>query len=68
MSIFDVILHKDVTLIGSYVKSIYEMPQIFLGILSPSYYSKAYLSFILFIRLVAMGFFMSIIIKRFNRR
>lgn len=68
MSLSDVISHKDATLISSYVKSIFEMPQIFLGILSPPDYSKAYLSFIFFIRLVAMGFFMSIIIKRFNRR
>ena len=68
MSLVDVIAFKDRQRVGSYVQSIFEMPQIFLGTLSPSYYPKAYLTIILFARLIAFGFFMSIIIKRFNRR
>ncbi|MBD2214241.1 hypothetical protein H6G27_30915 [Nostoc linckia FACHB-104] len=50
------------------IESFVNAPQIFLGTLSPSNYPIPYLTFILFIRLVAFGFFMSIIIKRFNRR
>lgn len=52
----------------TYLNSLLEMPAVFLGIWSPANYPKLYLSLIVFIRLVIMGFFMSIIIKRFNRR
>lgn len=45
-----------------------KMPSIFLGVISPANYPALYLSLIEFVRLVIMGFFMSIIIKRFNRR
>lgn len=52
----------------NYLNSFIEMPSIFLGILSPENYPALYLALIVFVRLVIMGFFMSIIIKRFNRR
>lgn len=68
MTIFDVFQFRDPHLIGSYIQSFFDAPQIFLGTLSPSNYSSIYLTVILFIRLVAFGFFMSIIIKRFNCR
>lgn len=68
MSLIDVWKFKDPQRIGSYLQSFIEAPQVFLGTLSPSYYSSLYLTVVLFIRLVAFGFFMSIIIKRFNRR
>lgn len=51
-----------------YLTSILKMPSIFLGIEAPVNYPKSYLSLLTFIRLVIMGFFMSIIVKRFNRR
>jgi hypothetical protein len=68
MSLIDVWKFKDPQRISSYLQSFIEAPQVFLGTLSPSYYSSLYLTVVLFIRLVAFGFFMSIIIKRFNRR
>jgi len=68
MSVIDVLAFKNITQVSSYLHSFLEMPSAFLGISSPPGYPKSYLSFIFFIRLVAMGFFMSIIIKRFNRR
>lgn len=43
-------------------------PAVFFGVFSPENYPKWYLTIILFIRLVLLGFFMSIIIKLFNRR
>jgi hypothetical protein len=68
VSLIDVFNFKDPQRIDSYIKAFIESPQVFLGTLSPSYYPSLYLTVILFIRLVAFGFFMSIIIKRFNRR
>ena len=68
MSVIDVIAFKNITQVSSYLNSFLKMPPVFLGISSPCGYPNLYLSFIFFIRLVAMGFFLSIIIKRFNRR
>lgn len=68
MSLFDVFSFSDPTQLSSYWSSFWSMPAVFLGTLSPQHYSESYLAFICFIRLVAIGFFISIIIKRFNRR
>ena len=68
MSFIDVLAFKNITQVSSYLSSFLKMPEVFLGISSPPGYPGLYLSFIFFVRLVAMGFFMSIIIKRFNRR
>lgn len=65
MSIIDVLC---INPSSNYFNILFEMPSIFLGILSPANYPTLYLSLIAFVRLVIMGFFMSIIIKRFNRR
>ncbi len=68
MAIFDVILFKNPSNLANYFYSFIEMPSIFLGAKSPLNYSSSYLAFIAFIRLLAVGFFLSILIKRFNRR
>lgn len=68
MSIIDVVAFRDPQRLNSYAQAFIEAPQVFLGTFSPTHYPKSYLTAILFIRLVAIGFFMSIIIKRFNRR
>lgn len=68
MTMVDVVKFKDPLALGSYGHSLLQMPQVFLGTLSPNYYSGGYLAAITFVRLVALAFFMSIIIKRFNRR
>ena len=64
----DVFAHRDPWQVGSYLAAGMQAPQIFLGTLSPSYYSAGYLSAIVFCRLVAFAFMMSIVIKRLNRR
>ncbi|MEH2399663.1 pentapeptide repeat-containing protein [Nostoc sp.] len=68
MSVIDVLEFKSTQSIHSYIQAFAEAPQIFLGTLSPSHYPSPYLTLILLIRLVAFGLFMSIIIKRLNRR
>ena len=48
--------------------ALWRAPQIFLGIGSPEYISPGWLTIITLVRLIAFGLFMSILIKRFNRR
>ncbi|WP_441228526.1 pentapeptide repeat-containing protein [Tardiphaga sp. 20_F10_N6_6] len=54
--------------IGSYWQSILKSFSLFFGTSTPDDYSRVYLAFITCTRLVVVGFFLSIIIKRFNRR
>ena len=68
MTVIDVYKFKNINDIGDYINSFLQMPEIFFGVFSPTAYPKWYLALIFFFRLVAIGFFMSIIIKRFNRR
>ncbi|MHA1543444.1 MAG: pentapeptide repeat-containing protein [Candidatus Hodarchaeales archaeon] len=68
MSLIHVILYCDPIKVSSCWNSFLSMPSVFLGTSKPVGYSESYLAFIFFVRLVAFGFFMSIIIKRFNRR
>jgi hypothetical protein len=68
MAVIDVMAFGDGQRIDSYIHAFWDAPQIFFGTLSPSYYWKSYLTAILLARLIAFGFLMSIIIKRFNRR
>lgn len=68
MSIIDVQFFRDSTLVSSYFSSLAMAPQVFLWTLLPTEYPSSYLTLVLFIRLVFFGFFMSIILKRFNRR
>lgn len=68
MAVIDVMAWGEVGKVSDYVISLGKSPQIFLGILSPDAYPRSYLTAIAFVRLISIGFFMSIIIKRFNRR
>jgi hypothetical protein len=54
--------------VESYIDGLSHAPQVFLGTISPNRYPSWYLTVILTLRLIAFGFFMSIIIKRLNRR
>jgi hypothetical protein len=54
--------------IKSHFESLVLSPQILLGVVNPDGYSSLYLTMIFLIRLIMFGFFMSIIIKRFNKR
>jgi hypothetical protein len=52
----------------AYFAALRKSPQLLLGTLTPNYYSNGYLSFLVFLRLAAIALFLSVIIKRFNRR
>ncbi|WP_263063189.1 pentapeptide repeat-containing protein [Dickeya dadantii] len=68
ISVVHVANFSDPTLVSSYLEALSFSPQIFLGIDAPCIYPKSYLTIIVLVRLIMFGFFMSIIIKRFNRR
>jgi hypothetical protein len=67
-AIVDVFVFRDSGVLKSYGDALFEAPQIFFGVVSPRTYPSWYLTAISVSRLIAFGFFMSIIIKRFNRR
>jgi len=52
----------------AYFGALTKSPQLLLGTMSPGYYAKGYLAFLVFLRLIAIALFLSVIIKRFNRR
>lgn len=68
ITIWDTIERGQCNSLSSYFDSLIISPQVLFGIIEPTYYSKIYLTLIYILRLVLFGFFMSIIIKRFNRR
>jgi hypothetical protein len=68
MALYDVLQFRPPQQLNSYVDAFLAMPEIFLGVSAPSMYAKWYLAFITLIRLVLIGFFLAIIVKRFNRR
>jgi hypothetical protein len=68
MALFDVLSYKDPQNLYSYRDALAEAPQIFFGAATPRNYPGWFLTVVLLTRLIAFGFFMSIIIKRFNRR
>lgn len=63
-----VIAFGNPSLVESYVEAFLMSSQIFLGVKNPTEYPESYVTVILLIRLIMFGFFMSIMIKRFNRR
>ncbi|WP_197427546.1 pentapeptide repeat-containing protein [Bradyrhizobium retamae] len=69
MATYDTIYHSgDPGRIGSYWTSTVKSFAIFFGTWAPEDYPHFYLAFVTVVRLVLVGFFLSIIIKRFNRR
>ena len=68
MALVDVIAFSKSQNIIDSLHSFINAPQIFLGTLTPPNYPSLYLTLIVLIRLIAFGFFMSIIIKLLNRR
>ena len=68
MTLADVAFDGDPARVRSYVASFMRSFAIFFGTLVPDGYGKAYLALITCLRLVTVGFFLSIIIKRFSRR
>lgn len=68
IAITDVIKFGNANLVSEYLNSLALSPQLLLGMLKPPHYPAWYLTLIFVVRLIMFGFFMSIIIKRFNRR
>ena len=68
LGILDTLFLKNYAIVNSYLDSFVEAPQIFLGTFTPDNYNTLVLAVIVFVRLVAIGGFLSIIIKRFSRR
>lgn len=68
MTILDVVIDGDPGQVQSYFVSLWRSFEIFFGTLTPNDYWKGYLALITCVRLVAVGFFLSIIIKKFSRR
>jgi hypothetical protein len=68
MTIFEVVSYGDPQRLDSYITALESSPEIFLGVLTPPRYETWYLTTVTLVRLVAIGFLLSIIIKKFNRR
>lgn len=69
MAFYDIYYHgNDPQNIGGYWRSALKSFSVFFGITAPNEYPHAYLAVVTCVRLVVVGFFLSIIIKRFNRR
>jgi len=68
MACYDVLKFGDPHRIDSYSSAFLTASEIFLGVLAPDSYPRWYLALVTFVRLVAVGFFLSVIIKKFNRR
>ena len=68
LGIAHVVLLDDWTKIASYWKAWVTMPEVFLGVTTPTGWSDSAVAFIFSLRLVLFGLFMSILIKRISRR
>ncbi|MEW6159831.1 MAG: pentapeptide repeat-containing protein [Verrucomicrobiota bacterium] len=68
IALVDATRFMDPSKLSSYWLGLLRAPQIFLGTLTPSGYPGLYLALIVAVRLIAFGLFMSIVIKRMNRR
>lgn len=68
IAILDLTLDPEPFTSQTTLASFWRAPQVFLGITAPHYISPAWLATIALVRLIALGLFMSTLIKRFNRR
>ncbi|MBD9653760.1 pentapeptide repeat-containing protein [Pseudomonas sp. PDM12] len=68
MTIFDVFNYRAPYSIDSYLNAFILTPQVFLGTAAQANFPSYYITVVTFVRLVLFGFFMAIIVKRFNRR
>lgn len=68
IALVDAMRFMDPSKVGSYGLGLLRAPQIFFGTLTPPAYPCLYLTLIVVVRLVVFGFFMSIVVKRMNRR
>lgn len=68
MTIYEVLSFGDPHMVGSYATAFLRSSEVFMGLPAPAEYPKPYIAIVTLIRLVAIGFLLSIIIKKFNRR
>jgi len=68
ISLVDVLQSRDAGLLSSYWEAFNISPQILFGITKPLYLTEGWQVAIFFARLVMFAFFISIVIKRYNRR
>lgn len=68
ITMYDVFNFGDPNLVSDYWASLVKSPQILFGVNGSAYYPGSFLAIVFATRLIMFGFFMSIIIKRFNRR
>lgn len=68
MTLFDVLNYRDPSLARSYWNAFFLAPQVFLGTTTNQVFPSSYITLVTFVRLLLFGFFMAIIVKRFNRR
>jgi len=65
---YDVWKTKSHVDVRAYMEALLESPEIFFGVLAPPAFSKGVLAFFTAIRLLSFGLFVSLVVKRFNRR
>ncbi|MCC8381048.1 pentapeptide repeat-containing protein [Xenorhabdus stockiae] len=68
ITIYDVFKFGDPNIVNNYWSSFVKSPQILFGVNGTTKYPGSFLALMFATRLIMFGFFMSIIIKRFNRR
>lgn len=68
IAFIDAVMFRNPLEVQDYGQAILAAPQIFFGTLTPPNYPKPYLTAIVCARIVALGFFISILIKRLSRR
>jgi hypothetical protein len=68
LAALDLYLNPLISELSNIYASLLRAPQILLGINPPNYFSPVWMTIITLVRLIAFALFMSILIKRFNRR
>jgi len=68
IALVDVITSGNSNNVTAYISSFLKSPQIFLGVEKPFYSQFWYIATIVFARLIIIGLFLAILIKRFSRR
>lgn len=68
IALFKVFFYKDPLNVQNYLSSIASAPGLLFGITKQTVFSDLAMAFITFVRLILVGFFLAIIIKKFDRR
>jgi len=68
MTMYEVLTFGDPHVVASYGSAILVSTEVFMGVPAPAGYPNLYIACVTLVRLIAIGFLLSIIIKKFNRR